>query len=82
MKRIPIFLTAITLCLMQSCTQGDPQLGKASIDKVLDAMTTEEKVSLLVGVGMPGFSGDNAVVGQTQLLVPGAAGATTAIPRL
>ncbi|MDR1499611.1 MAG: glycoside hydrolase family 3 C-terminal domain-containing protein [Tannerellaceae bacterium] len=82
MKRIFISLSVITLCLMQSCTQGDPQLGKAPIDKVLKAMTTEEKVSLLVGVGMPGFSGDNAVVGETQLLVPGAAGATTAIPRL
>jgi beta-glucosidase len=69
---------------LQSCTQGVPQLGKASVEKVLKAMTTEEKVTLLVGTGMalPGLSGNTAVVGETQSLVAGAAGTTTPIPRL
>ncbi|MCD7915594.1 MAG: glycoside hydrolase family 3 C-terminal domain-containing protein [Tannerellaceae bacterium] len=62
--------------------QEVPQLGKASIEEVIHAMTTEEKISLLVGTGMAGVSGDNAVVGETQSLVPGAAGTTQAIPRL
>ncbi|WP_187287909.1 beta-glucosidase [Leadbetterella byssophila] len=43
-------------------------------------MTLEEKVDLLVGAGMPGFGGPT--VGQTENLVPGAAGTTKAIPRL
>ena len=60
-----------------------PQLGKASIDEVIKAMTVEEKARLLVGTGMAGFGeGSGAVVGETQSLVPGAAGTTYPIPRL
>jgi beta-glucosidase len=82
MKKNSIPFILICFCMIQSCTQGIPQLGKAPVDKVLGAMTAEEKVALLVGIGMPGFGGGGAVVGETQSLVPGAAGATTAIPRL
>lgn len=59
-----------------------PQLGKSSIDEVVKAMTLDEKATLLIGTGMAGFSGDNAVIGATQSLVPGAAGTTYPIPRL
>ena len=59
-----------------------PQLGKASIDKVVKAMTLEEKVHLLIGTGTAGFDGSEAVVGATRSLVPGAAGTTYPIPRL
>ncbi|MDD2514641.1 MAG: beta-glucosidase [Proteiniphilum sp.] len=62
--------------------QDPPQLGSASVDEVVDAMTPEEKVRLLIGTGMAGFSGETAVVGATAQLVPGAAGTTYAIPRL
>lgn len=62
--------------------QNPPQLGSASVDEVVDAMTPEEKVRLLIGTGMAGFSGETAVVGATGQLVPGAAGTTYAIPRL
>ncbi len=62
--------------------QDPPQLGSASVDEVVDAMTPEEKVRLLIGTGMAGFSGETAVVGATGQLVPGAAGTTYAIPRL
>ena len=62
--------------------QNPPQLGSASIDEVVDAMTPDEKVRLLIGTGMAGFSGETAVVGATGQLVPGAAGTTYAIPRL
>jgi beta-glucosidase len=60
----------------------DPQLGKDHIDKVVEAMTLDEKALLLVGAGMPGFGGDAPVVGQINNVVPGAAGATYAIKRL
>ena len=69
--------------IMLSCnTDKTPQLGKASVDEVIKAMTLEEKVQLLIGTGMAGFPDNNAVVGATQSLVPGAAGTTWPIPRL
>ncbi|MDR1646377.1 MAG: beta-glucosidase [Tannerellaceae bacterium] len=84
MKKVLIPILFMGLLGIQACTQGVPQLGKAPVKKVVEAMTAEEKVSLLVGTGMalPGVDGNSAVVGQTETLVAGAAGTTTAIPRL
>ena len=45
MKRI-LLLSAAALALA-GCK--DPQLGKSSIDKVLKAMTLEEKVHFVIG---------------------------------
>lgn len=67
---------------MVACSQGDPQLGKAKVDKVIKAMTLDEKAHFVVGTGMENFTGDQAVIGETKDLVPGAAGTTYAIPRL
>ena len=39
-------------------------------------LSLEDKAHFVIGVGMAGFSGDNAVIGATQSLVPGAAGTT------
>ena len=77
-----VFLSASLLVLLTAHGQNTPQLGKDPIDKVIAAMTTEEKVSLLIGTGMPGFGGQSAVVGSTQSIVPGAAGTTFPIERL
>jgi len=66
-----------------------PQLGKTSLPDVLAALTTEEKVKLVVGRGFypsgfpegmlpPGDPGDREVPEK----VPGAAGRTHAIARL
>ncbi|MGI4738123.1 MAG: glycoside hydrolase family 3 C-terminal domain-containing protein [Janthinobacterium lividum] len=66
-----------------------PQLGKASLPDVLAALTTEEKLKLVVGMGFypsgfpegmlpPGDPGDREVPEK----VPGAAGRTHAIARL
>ena len=82
-NKIFFAVTIVTAGIMLSCNMNEtPQLGSASVDKVLKAMTLEEKVQLLVGTGMAGFSGDAAVVGDTLSLVPGAAGTTRPIPRL
>lgn len=62
--------------------QNVSQLGKTSLSEVIQAMTIEEKVNLLVGTGMAGMNGSNAVVGTTQDIVPGAAGTTNPVPRL
>ena len=66
-----------------------PQLGKATLKEVVAALTPEEKVLLVVGMGFypsgfpegmlpPGNPGDREVPEK----VPGAAGRTHAIPRL
>ena len=81
MKKATMILASAGLVLC-ACQSGAPQLGKASIDKVMKAMTLEEKAHFVIGTGMAGASGNGAVVGSTDLLLPGAAGTTYAIPRL
>ncbi len=81
MKKISIL--AMSAAAVLSCApKGDPQLGKDSLDKVVAAMTLEEKAHLVIGTGMAGSSGEAPVVGETRNLVPGAAGTTYPIPRL
>lgn len=72
----------MAIVALTACGPRGPQLGKSSIDEVIAAMTLEEKAHLVVGTGMAGFSGDSAVIGETQKLVPGAAGTTYPIERL
>ncbi|NML66282.1 beta-glucosidase [Hymenobacter sp. RP-2-7] len=72
-----------------SASPAAPQLGKASLKEVLAALTPEEKVRLVVGVGFypagfppgllpPGPPGGDKLPEK----VPGAAGRTHAVPRL
>jgi len=78
-----IYLTICIAMLFVACESNEtPRFGKASVDKVIKAMTLEEKVQLLVGTGMAGLPGDSPVIGETQSIVPGAAGTTFPIPRL
>ncbi len=85
---VPLAAVSVMLGVMvQSCAKpAPPQLGKQSVQDVVAAMTKEEKVNLVVGLGMtmeglpPDMQGP--AVGQTNTSVPGAAGATFAIPRL
>ncbi len=72
------------MALFIGCVSKPPQLGEATIDEVIAAMTLEEKARMVIGAGMEqeGVTGDSAVVGETQSIVPGAAGITYAIPRL
>lgn len=64
--------------------QEAPQLGQAPLERVIAALTLEEKVNLVVGTGMriPGMQQQGPAVGETRELVPGAAGTTYAVPRL
>ena len=59
-----------------------PQLGIDPLQDVIDAMTIEEKVYLLVGAGTSATDLEAAIIGQTRKLVPGAAGTTFPIARL
>lgn len=72
-----------TAAILSACSPNVPQLGKAPLDEVIAAMTLEEKAHLVIGTGMEGIStGDDAVVGETKSIVPGAAGTSYAIERL
>ncbi|MDR3226432.1 MAG: glycoside hydrolase family 3 protein, partial [Prevotellaceae bacterium] len=81
MKKIIILTICLIVCY-GSVKSQEVKLGQSSVDEVLKAMTLEEKVQILIGTGMAGAQGNNAVVGATQSLVPGAAGTTIPIPRL
>lgn len=82
MKRL-LRILALTAAIggTTACT---PRLKPGNIDRVVDAMTLEEKVHLLIGTSMDGKDDDGSklVVGKTQKLVPGAAGTTYPIERL
>ncbi|UKT63985.1 glycoside hydrolase family 3 N-terminal domain-containing protein [Pedobacter mucosus] len=52
------------------------------ITDLISKMTDDEKASMLMGTGMPGFDGLTPVVGAIEGRVPGAAGGTYAIKRL
>ncbi|MDR3220314.1 MAG: glycoside hydrolase family 3 C-terminal domain-containing protein [Dysgonamonadaceae bacterium] len=77
-----IIFTAMAISIMVAAQAQAPQLGKASVDEVIKAMTLEEKVDLLVGAERRGGDFANPVIGETMSLVPGAAGTTFPIPRL
>ncbi len=70
---------AAALC---ACGPGAPQLGQAPVEDVVEAMTLEEKVHMVIGTGMAEASGEQAVIGRTQNAVPGAAGTSYPIERL
>ena len=67
-----------------STTTAQVKLQTDNIDEVIKAMTLEEKAMLVVGGNRQiGTSGDNnGMIGGHAQRVPGAAGATQAIPRL
>ena len=74
MKKVLIFAIAV---LAMGCTNTD-KVTKNTInqEEVMAKMSLEDKAHFVIGVGMKGFSGDEAVIGATQSLVPGAAGTT------
>ena len=84
-KAILYFTLCASLCAatgFRCAAQDAPRLRKDNVKEVLSAMTLEEKATLVVGQGMAGFNSNTATIGSTEILVPGAAGTTAAIPRL
>ena len=63
--------------LIVGCTSAD-KVTKNTLnqEEVLSKLSLEDKAHFVIGVGMAGFSGDDAVIGATKSLVPGAAGTT------
>ena len=68
---------AVAALLLTACNSAD-KVTKNTInqEEVMAKLSLEDKAHFVIGVGMKGFSGDNAVIGATQSLVPGAAGTT------
>ena len=69
-------------CMVALGTSAQPKLSKATIKDVVKAMTLDEKIEFLHGIGMPAASGSGPVTGSVQGKVPGAAGETQRMERL
>ena len=90
LKILATFTCAISIVMSSAqvphAQTPPPQLGKNTVKEVIAAMTTEEKVRLLVGMGMntdiPEIPSPSEEAKRTPEKVPGAAGRTYAIPRL
>jgi beta-glucosidase len=98
MKPSTLYLITFLLLHIFSCKNSDqsnstdtnlPQLGKSPLNDVVKALTVEEKVSLVLGMGMfvPGLpEGMLPQMDSTDFGIPekvlGAAGRTHAVPRL
>jgi len=74
-------LMGMILCVLTAPKAHAQKLSPDTIDEVLKAMTLEEKAKLLVGERNRMFGGGDAI-GNTEVLVPGAAGTTQGVERL
>ena len=81
--KIQFLAASMLLICSQSLTAQQLTLSADNVDEVLKAMTLEEKATLCVGYSIAQATEQlNGVIGAHADLVPGAAGATRAIPRL
>jgi beta-glucosidase len=63
--------------LMVGCTATDKAtMNTINQEETMAKMSLEDKAHFVIGTGMAGFTGDDAVIGATRNLVPGAAGTT------
>ena len=76
MKKTMVFALGMTT-LMMGCMSADKETKNTiNQEEVMSKLSLEDKAHFVIGVGMKGFSGNDAVIGATQSLVPGAAGTT------
>ena len=78
MKKLIMILGALACA---ASLMAQPKLTKDNIDEVIEAMTLQEKATLLVGSGW-GSMVAGSLTASSEVLVPGAAGTTRAIERL
>ena len=72
-----IILALGTVALIMSCNSTDKMtMNTINQEEVMTKLSLEDKAHFVIGTGMAGFSGDDAVIGATKNLVPGAAGTT------
>ncbi len=85
-----IYFAGVAMILINFSVSNFAQSDNSKIEAIISKMTLEEKAALVVGKGMQfNFPGqdkntvtNSPVVGETQILVPGAAGTSAALPDL
>lgn len=82
MLKNKILTTVCALAAFAPMSAQDPQLGVDPIDDVIDAMTLDEKLDLLIGSEGNVTTDATATIGQSSTRVPGAAGQLNGIERL
>ena len=75
MKKSVLFFVAATV-LAVSCTSDKVAYNTINQEETMAKRSLEDKAYFVIGTGMAGVSGDDAVIGATRKLVPGAAGTT------
>ena len=75
MKKSVLFCLAATF-LAVACTSDKIAYNTINQEETMAKMSLEDKAHFVIGTGMAGVSGDDAVIGATRKLVPGAAGTT------
>ena len=76
MTKVFRFSLITTAAAMLFGCSPDTPVQKINKEEVMPKMSLEDKAHFVIGIGMAGFTGDNAVIGATRSLVPGAAGTT------
>ena len=72
-KIIPLTMMVV---LIAGCTTTETPQNTINQEDTMARLSLEDKAHFVIGSGMEGFSGDDAVIGTTRNLVPGAAGTT------
>ena len=76
MKKSLISVLGMAVILVGCASEGNVTKNTINQEEVMAKMSLEDKAHFVIGTGMEGFSGDEAVIGATKNLVPGAAGTT------
>ena len=73
MKKSLISVLGMAVLLVGCASEGNVTKNTINQEEVMAKMSLEDKAHFVIGTGMEGFSGDEAVIGATKNLVPGAA---------
>ena len=73
MKTRNLFFIALATSLAIACVMEAKTIDKKAL---LQRLSLTDKAHFVIGTGMTGMTGNNAVIGSTKSLVPGAAGTT------
>ena len=78
MKNLSLIICTLSIgAALVGCTPSDKAtMNTINQEEVMSQFSLEDKAHFVIGTGMAGFDGDNAVIGATRNLVPGAAGTT------
>ena len=78
MRNLSLIICTFSIgAVLVGCTPTDKaNMNTINQEEVMAQFSLEDKAHFVIGTGMAGFDGDDAVIGATRNLVPGAAGTT------